>query len=122
LFSFITGNSDMHLKNFSLIRNEDDEILLSPAYDLLSTKLLIPKDKEDMALTLNGKKNNIRKKDFDLFGDKLGINETALKNIYTKFEASYRALTGLIDKSFLTEEMKEKYTMHLEERRKVIWS
>lgn len=122
LFSFITGNTDMHLKNFSLIRNEDDEILLSPAYDLLSTKLLIPKDKEDMALTLNGKKNNIRKKDFDLFGDKLGINETALKNIYTKFEASYRALTGLIDKSFLTEEMKEKYTMHLEERRKVIWS
>ena len=65
LFSFITGNSDMHLKNFSLIRNEDDEIMLSPAYDLLSTKLLIPKDKEDLALPLNGKKNNFRKKDFD---------------------------------------------------------
>ncbi|MEB2297885.1 MAG: HipA domain-containing protein, partial [Ignavibacteria bacterium] len=85
LFSFITGNSDMHLKNFSLIRNEDNEIMLSPAYDLLSTKLLIPKDKEDLALPLNGKKNNFKKKDFDLFASQLGINETALKKIYLRF-------------------------------------
>lgn len=121
LFSFIMGNSDMHLKNFSLMRNEDDEILLSPAYDLLSTKLLIPKDKEDLALTLNGKKNNLRKKDFDLFGDKLGINETALKNIYTKVEDSFDDLAELISKSFLSDEMKEKYALLLDERRKVIW-
>ena len=52
----------MHLKNFSLIRNEDDEIMLSPTYDLLSSKLLIPKDKEDLALPLNGKKTISRKK------------------------------------------------------------
>ena len=121
LFSFITGNSDMHLKNFSLIRNEEDEIMLSPAYDLLSTKLLIPKDKEDLALTLNGKKSNLRKKDFDLFAAQLGINEAALKNIYVKFGDSFSELKKNINKSFLSKEMKEKYVTLLNERRKVIW-
>lgn len=121
LFSSITGNSDMHLKNFSLIRNEDDEIMLSPAYDLLSTKLLIPKDKEDLALPLNGKKNNFKKKDFDLFALQLGINETALKKIYVKFSDSFSEMNKLINKSFLSKEMKEKYIALLDERRKVIW-
>ncbi len=121
LFSFISGNSDMHLKNFSLIRNEDDEIMLSPAYDLLSTKLLIPKDKEDLALPLNGKKNNLKKKDFDLFAVQLGINETALRKIYLKFGDSIHEMNKFINKSFLSKEMKEKYIALLNERRKVIW-
>jgi len=121
LFSFITGNSDMHLKNFSLIRNEEDEILLSPSYDLLSTKLLIPKDKEDLALPLNGKKNNFRKKDFDLFAGQLGINEAALGKIYKKFNDSFIEMKTIINKSFLSKEMKEKYIGLLDERRKVIW-
>jgi serine/threonine-protein kinase HipA len=121
LFSFITGNSDMHLKNFSLIRNEDEEIMLSPAYDLLSTKLLIPKDKEDLALTLNGKKSNFRKKDFDLFAAQLGINDAALRKIYEKFDNSFPEMNKLINKSFLSKKMKEKYLALLGERRKVLW-
>jgi len=122
LFSFITGNSDMHLKNFSLLRNEEDEIILSPAYDLLSTKLLIPKDKEDLALPLNGKKNNFKKKDFDLFASQLGINEAALRKIYMKFADSFPDMNRLINKSFLSTEMKEKYLVLLYERSKVIWN
>jgi serine/threonine-protein kinase HipA len=121
LFSFITGNSDMHLKNFSLIRNEDDEIVLSPAYDLLSTRLLIPKDKEELALPLNGKKNNLKKKDFDLFSLQLGINEAALRKIYERFGDSFPEMKKLINKSFLSKEMKEKYNELLDARRKVIW-
>jgi serine/threonine-protein kinase HipA len=121
LFSFITGNTDMHLKNFSLKRNEDDEIMLSPAYDLLSTKLLIPKDKEDLALPINGKKSNFRKKDFDLFASQLGINDAALRKIYERFGDSFSELNKLINKSFLSKEMKEKYIALLEERRRVIW-
>jgi serine/threonine-protein kinase HipA len=121
LFSFIAGNSDMHLKNFSLIRNEDDEIMLSPAYDLLSTKLLIPKDKEELALPLNGKKSNLKKKDFDLFAGQLGINETVLGKIYLKFGDSFPEMNKLINKSFLSNEMKEKYLALLDERRRVIW-
>lgn len=122
LFSFITGNSDMHLKNFSLIRNEDNEIMLSPAYDLLSTKLLIPKDKEDLALPLNGKKNNFKKKDFDLFASQLGINETALKKIYLRFGDLFQEMKTLINKSFLSKEMKEKYFALLDDRRKALWN
>jgi len=120
LFSFITGNSDMHLKNFSLLRNEEDEIMLSPAYDLLSTKLLIPKDKEELALPLNGKKSNLKKKDFDLFASQLGINEIALGKIYAKFGDSFPEMDKLINKSFLSKEMKEKYIALLDERRNVI--
>jgi len=121
LFSFLSGNSDMHLKNFSLIRNEDDEIMLSPAYDLLSTKLLIPKDKEDLALPMNGKKSNFKKKDFDLFASQLGINEAALRKIYERFGDSFSEMNELINKSFLSKEMKEKYIALLDERRKIIW-
>jgi serine/threonine-protein kinase HipA len=121
LFSFISGNSDMHLKNFSLIRNEDDEIMLSPAYDLLSTKLLIPKDKEDLALPLNGKKNNFKKKDLDLFATQLGINEAALRKIYDRFYASFPEMNKLINKSFLSKEMKDNYNLLLDKRKKVIW-
>lgn len=122
LFSFITGNSDMHLKNFSLIRNEDDEIILSPAYDLIPTKLLIPKDKEDLALPLNGKKSNLKKKDFDLFASQLGINETALRKVYDRFFESFGEMKKLINKSFLSKEMKEKYIALLDRRKKTLWS
>ena len=96
-------------------------LYIAPAYDLLSTKLMMPKDKEDLALTLNGKKNNFRKKDFDFFGNKLGINETALNNIYTKFEKTYPELNELINKSFLSQEMKEKYAQLLTERTGIIF-
>ena len=95
--------------------------MLSPAYDLLSTKLLIPKDKEDLALPLNGKKSNFRKKDFDSFASQLEINETALRKIYEKFGDSFIEMNKLINKSFLTKEMKEKYLVLLDERRNVIW-
>jgi serine/threonine-protein kinase HipA len=64
IFSFITGNSDMHLKNFSLIYNNSEDIILSPAYDLLPTKLLIKSDDEDVALMLNGRKKKLNRKNF----------------------------------------------------------
>ena len=116
LFSFLTGNTDMHLKNFSLLRNEDDEIILSPAYDLLSTKLLIPKDKEELALTMNGKKNNLRKSDFDKFADGLNINEIALNNIYQKFMNRKDDILGFIEKGFLSAGAKTGYQELIESR------
>ncbi|MGE5497364.1 MAG: HipA domain-containing protein, partial [Syntrophothermus sp.] len=109
IFSFLTGNADMHLKNFSLLRTEDDEIIFSPAYDLLSTKLLIPEDTEELALTLNGKKSSLKKKDFDDFAEKLRINDKARDNSYDKFFRSQQEMLGFIDKSFLTDELKGKY-------------
>ncbi len=65
VFSFLTGNADMHLKNFSLIKQPSLGVVLSPAYDLVATKLVNPADDEDLALTLNGKKKKIKKADFE---------------------------------------------------------
>lgn len=116
LFSFITGNADMHLKNFSLLKTEDNEIVYSPAYDLLSTKLLIPEDTEEMGLTLNGKKSNFRKRDFDEFAAKFEINNKSRDNIYRKFFDSQAKMLEFIDRSFLTDEFKDKYKQLISER------
>ena len=104
LFCYLTGNADMHLKNFSLLTNEEEEVILSPAYDLVATKLLIPTDKEELALPINGKKSNLRKSDFDKFGKYLGLSEIVLNNLYKKISSSKQLLIDFIDKSFLQKE------------------
>lgn len=116
LFCFITGNADMHLKNFSLLKNLDEEISLSPAYDLLSTKILMSEDKEELALTLNGKKNNLRKKDFELFAEKLGVTQKIKDVIINKFFSSHQTLNKTIDASFLRDETKSLYKELIEQR------
>jgi serine/threonine-protein kinase HipA len=116
LLSFITGNSDMHLKNFSLLTNADNEVMISPAYDLLSTKLLLKEDNEELALTINGKKNNLKKADFLLFAENLGINEVSIKNVHIKFKNSEQQLLDCIDSSFLSSAMKAEYKKLLSDR------
>lgn len=64
IFSWVTRNADMHLKNFSLYSPNKGYHTLTPSYDMLSTALVIPEDTKELALTLNGKKSKIRKKDF----------------------------------------------------------
>lgn len=84
LFSFLTGNNDMHLKNFSLMHTNHG-VLLSPAYDLINFNLIYPKDKEDMALTLGGRKRKIKRSDFNQLAQSLGIPELVRDNIYSLF-------------------------------------
>lgn len=108
LFSFLTGNNDMHLKNFSLMHT-DKGILFSPAYDLLNVNLLFPADKEDLALTLNGRKSKIKRSDFDQFAKSLGLAEIVRDNIYKDFTKQFDKVQKLIDNSFLTAEYKEEY-------------
>ena len=74
LFETDTGNSDMHLKNFSMYLTKEGQ-RLTPAYDLLATQILLPEDKEEVALTLNGKKAKINKKDWFLLAENIGITE-----------------------------------------------
>ncbi|MCK4311451.1 MAG: HipA domain-containing protein [Candidatus Cloacimonetes bacterium] len=108
LFSFLTGNADMHLKNFSLIY-EDGFHMLSPAYDLLSTRLVIPEkdDPEELALTLNGKKSNFNNIDFTTFSKKIGLNEKQVNNVFLKFENTLPKALEFIDYSFLSDMKKE---------------
>jgi serine/threonine-protein kinase HipA len=120
LFSFITGNADMHLKNFSLIRESDDSVVLAPAYDLVATKLVIPQDTEETALTMNGKKRNITLNDFKGFAKSLGLNEKTLQNSLDKIQSSISVLLDFIDQSFLTNQLKKGYKQLIEDRAKAV--
>ena len=88
LFSFLTGNSDMHLKNFSLLREDDGAWRLADAYDLLPVRLLMPEDAEDMALTLNGKKARIDGDDFRAFAKTIGLNERQARHAVSRIADS----------------------------------
>lgn len=116
LFCYITGNADMHLKNFALIENSIGEFELSPAYDLLSTALVIANDKEETALPINGKKRRLQKKDFDTLATYMHINDKVLKSIYSKFEQILPKWIALINQSFLSKAMQKKYIQLLNER------
>lgn len=109
LFSFLTGNADMHLKNFSLIDNPDMGYVLSPAYDLVSSALVVEGDTEELALTLNGKKKKLRKKDFVESMARSHIDNKAIENLLNRFEASIDNWQKFIDISFLTDELKKGY-------------
>lgn len=108
LFSYITGNNDMHLKNFSLIRNNEDWEF-SPAYDLLNVHLHLPEDKEETALTLAGKKSRLTKNDFIQLGLKFNLTDKQISNSFKRLKKREKKMLTLIGKSFLTPENQEKY-------------
>ncbi|MCW3119007.1 MAG: HipA domain protein [Chitinophagaceae bacterium] len=116
VFSFLTGNADMHLKNFSLIRPYGQEINLSTAYDLVPTKLVIPDDEEEMALKLNNKLTNLTLKDFRTLAANLGIQEKVCESILTRFTSRKAGMLATIERSFLGKELKQEYTDMLLER------
>lgn len=116
LFSFLTGNSDMHLKNFSLIQQPGTGIILAPAYDLLSTTLVNPADDEDMALTLNGKKKKLKIGDFKAAFSTLLLDEKQQENIFKKMERHKSGWLELIGNSFLSDEFKHSYKALIDER------
>jgi len=111
LFCFIVGNADMHLKNFSLITDDSSNITLSPCYDLLSTRLLISakNDPEELALTLNGKKQHIQKKDFIEFGKNLNIPMKVIQNTMEAMSTYLLPWEQKIQKSFLHDKLKEQF-------------
>jgi serine/threonine-protein kinase HipA len=108
LFCYLTGNNDMHLKKFSLIHRRNT-IGLSPAYDLLNVNLVFPKDQEEMALLLNGRKKNIHLRDFEALGIVLGIPDKVRSNSYKKFSSKNQQVEQMIRASFLPTEMQEMY-------------
>lgn len=115
VFSFITGNNDMHLKNFSMIRTEYGWGL-SPAYDLLNVALVNPEDSEELALTLLGKKKKITKSNFVEFGLQLGLNNKQIENAFTRFNKNKAKALNFIEASFLSSKMKTKYLNIVQER------
>lgn len=108
VFSWLTGNADMHLKNFSLYRPADNYIL-TPAYDLLSTVLAMPEDDEELALTLNGKKKRIRRDDFEKAMRENGMKDNAIAKLFDRFSKSVSKWHGLINESFLPKALQKAY-------------
>jgi serine/threonine-protein kinase HipA len=115
IFSYITGNNDMHLKNFSLILFGQDWVL-SPAYDLLNVNLHLPEDKEEMALTIGGKKRKLTKSDFINLGLKLQLSEKQISNAFERFIKAEEKMKQTIKFSFLSPENQIKYIDLLEVR------
>lgn len=116
LFSFLTGNADMHLKNFSLIRQPALGMVLSAAYDLVATAMVNPADDEDLGLTLNGKKKKIRKSDFVAAFTSAKLDTKQQENLFAKMEVSRSKWMDEIDISFLDRSYKAKYKSLLKER------
>jgi serine/threonine-protein kinase HipA len=118
VFSFLTGNADMHLKNFSLLDYRNGMTGLSPAYDMLSTRLVIPEkeDNEEMALTLNGRKRNFKLNDFYVFGERLKLTEKQLQNSLNKFSKQLDKALNFVDFSFLSADFKESYKELIQKR------
>lgn len=106
IFSWLTGNADMHLKNFSLFKPTAN-YMLTPAYDLLSTSIVMPEDDEELALTLNGKKKKIKREDFEKAMRDSGMDEKAIGNVFSKFSKAIPKWSIVIKQSFLPEDKQE---------------
>lgn len=106
IFSFITGNADMHLKNFSMWEKDESTFCLSPAYDLISTALVIKDELEQMSLTINGKKNKLTKTDFENLGRSLQLNEKQILNTFNELRKKKDKFIEWINSSFLLNEQK----------------
>ncbi|MFB9056503.1 HipA domain-containing protein [Mariniflexile ostreae] len=116
IVSFLIGNNDMHLKNFSIIANDNKHYELSPAYDMVAVKLLIPDDPEELALNLNGKKRKLKREDFNEAMLKAHIPEKAIENLWKRIEKGMKNWNDLIDNSFLSEENKSTFKSLINDR------
>jgi len=108
LFCFVTGNNDMHLKNFSLYR-PGNSYQLSPAYDLLNVAISNPKDKDELALTLSGRKSKLRLDDFLNAGKSMGLEVNVVKRLIDNMHKALPKWKLLIRASFLNDDMKDAY-------------
>ena len=116
IFSFLTGNADKHLKNFSLVKLPHIGYSLSPAYDMVSSRLMIKDDKEELALNLNGKKRKLNKYDFIEAMKRFDIDTPVVENIFRKFQTSYVKWDEFIKISFIPDNMKIDYIELIKER------
>jgi serine/threonine-protein kinase HipA len=117
IFNFITGNGDVHLKNISLLETADGDMMLSPSYDLMNTKIHLA----DNLLALNlfkefeqtslpsGEKYSYNSEDFIEFGKRIKIKETIISRIIESFDKKENEILTMVDKSFLSDNARRLY-------------
>ena len=123
LFCYLTANGDMHLKNWSLLEMKKNPGIytLSPAYDWLNTRIVLSKERDDMAIPLMGKKSNMQKSYFKRFAlDELKLNENQMEKVFAEIPAWTKMFEDLIPRSFLSEKMKKAYLDILKQRSAVL--
>ncbi len=116
LLFFVLGNGDAHLKNFSLLRREDIGYQLSPAYDVVNSRLVLPEEKEDMCLSLQGKRNNISKKDLQGLSVHFGLGSKQVNNALERLSALRSSIETMIEGSFLEKRLRNRFLEIFEER------
>ena len=122
VFSFAVGNSDMHLKNFSMIETSpgSQSFVLSEAYDMLPVNVIMPEDDEQLALTVNGKKHNIRRNDFLKFAETSGISRDAALKMIQKILSMREQYLQMCEESYLPNDLKERFLALIDERMKAL--
>lgn len=115
LFSFLTGNNDMHLKNFSMMESPSGWVL-APAYDLLNVAIVFPEDTEELALTLAGKKKKLKREHFEQLGEWLGLTPKQIQGAFKRMVKNKPSAHTWIDRSFLSKDMKAAYHKVLDDR------
>lgn len=116
VFCFLTGNNDMHLKNFSMTSKNNGIWGLAPAYDLLNAAIVNPDDKEELALTLAARKNKLNRQYFLEFGLSLGLTARQVEGVFNRLVRNEPSAMNLVERSFLSEAYKQKYMTLLAER------
>ena len=113
-FSYVVGNTDMHLKNFSLY-DDGSGFHLAPFYDLVSSYLLVGQD--EFALSLNGKRKKFTKNDFIKFCENIGLSKELsmklMKSLNAKIDHSFKAL---LPTSLMSEKLNKKIEELVKER------
>jgi serine/threonine-protein kinase HipA len=116
LLFYAVGNGDAHLKNFSLLRKEEVGYQLSPAYDIVNSRIVTPGEKEEMCLSIQGKKNGISGNDFRRLSEHFGLNRKQMDNSLMRLHGIKPAVEQMIRDSFLSAPLKERFLAVLSER------
>jgi serine/threonine-protein kinase HipA len=121
LLFYVLGNGDAHLKNFSLLRKEDVGYQLSPAYDIVSSRLVLPEEREEMCLSLQGKRNNILKEDFKGLSEHMGLSSKQVDNAFERLNGIGYLVESMIRDSFLGKRLKDRFLDIFKERMQKIF-
>jgi len=116
LLFYAVGNGDAHLKNFSLLRQEEVGYQLSPAYDIVNSRIALSGEKEEMCLSIQGKKNGISGDDFKRLSEHFGLNRKQVDNSLARLHDLKPGIDQMIGDSFLSAPLKERFLAVVSER------
>jgi serine/threonine-protein kinase HipA len=126
VFNYLFSNGDAHLKNFSLLESESGDYFMSPAYDLVNTRIHV--DDTDFALDRGlfadkfksatfERSNHPGKEDFMELSKRLGIPRDRAEKLLLPFLTKQEMVVTLTRRSFLNEQVKRGYLLDYNNRR-----